>query len=299
MFRPILSAPSIGLRTVNLPTAKLPTFSSSRSIQTKWSVRVLALWALSMLLGNWANEVQAGNPWVSAIGEARVVQHRAEDIANRIKRTDPRNYLVRDAMEFDRVACAMVELLRGTTVCNRSSCNQVQQLYRQMESQWGQLRFALCSDPCLRGDRTLKGYADSMDTRMRNLCKAIDRVIERELRYAPVPQTVYRPQYPSIQPHFEQHFDHHSGHHGGQYGEHDGQNYGGSYGQNYGYSAGPSFGYRPQGSIELRFSTPGRIVNPYAIPGHPSFGVPSNAIPFGVPNPYQQHGFHPGPRRSF
>jgi len=50
---------------------------------------------------------------------------------------------------------------------------------------------------------------------MRNLCKAIDRVIERELRYAPVPQTVYRPQYPSIQPHFEQHFDHHSGHHGG------------------------------------------------------------------------------------
>ncbi len=97
MFRPILSAPSIGLRTVNLPTAKLPTFSSSRFIQTKWSVRVLALWALSMVLGNWANEVQAGNPWVSAIGEARVVQHRAEDIAPcglRHGRTASRHYRV-------------------------------------------------------------------------------------------------------------------------------------------------------------------------------------------------------------
>lgn len=283
MFRPILSAPSTGLLTVNFPPAKLQTVSMPRSLQSKWSLRVIALWALSMLLGSWANEVQAGNPWVSAIGEARVAQHRAEDIANRIKRTDPRNYLVREAMEFDRVACAMVELLRGTSVCNRTSCNQVQQLYRQMESQWGQLRFALCSDPCLRGDRTLKGYADSMDTRMRNLCKAIDRVIERELRYAPVPHTVYRPEYPSIQPHFEQHSE--------PYGQH--------YGHNYGYSSGPSYGYRPQGSIELRFSTPSRMVNPYAIPGHPAFGVPSNAIPFGVPSPYQQHGFHPGPRRSF
>ena len=295
MFRPILSKPSTGLFTANCPAEKLQLVKACDSIRSNWSFRILALWALSMLLGNWANEVQAGNPWASAVGEARVVQHRAEDIANRIKRTDPRNYLVRDAMDFDRTSCAMVELLRGTSVCNRNSCNQVQQLYRQMESQWGHLRFALCADPCLRGDRTLKGYADSMDTRMRNLCKAIDRVIERELRYAPVPHSVYRPEYPSIQPHFEQRFDHHGGHHGEQYG----QNYGGSYGQNYGYSAGPSFGYRPQGSIELRFSTPSRMVNPYAIPGHPSFGVPSNAIPFGVPNPYQQHGFHPGPRRSF
>jgi len=248
-----------------------------------------------------APAVQAGNPWASAIGEARVVQHRAEDIANRIKRTDPRNYLVREAMEFDRLSCAMVELLRGCNVCNRATCNQVQSLYHQMEGDWGQLRYALCADPCLRGDRTLKGLAESMDTRMRNLCKAIDRVIERELRYAPVPhytgpqyavpQYSLRPAYPNCPPSQSSYF---------------------------GIHQSPSFGFQSQSQLELRFSTPSRLTLPHQLGypngiGGPSFGVPSNAIPFGVPSPYGQgaypsmsvpppqpgFGVHPEFRRSF
>lgn len=246
----------------------------------------------------WSTPVaQAGNPWVSAIGEARVVQHRAEDIANRIKKTDPRNYLVRDAMEFDRLSCAMVELLRGCNVCNRATCNQVQSLYYQMEGDWGHLRYALCADPCLRGDRTLKGLAESMDTRMRNLCKAIDRVIERELRYAPgpqyapVPQYSLRPAYPNCPPNQSAPF---------------------------GIYQAPGFGFQSQSQLELRFSAPNRMTFPHQLGspngfGSPSFGVPSNAIPFGVPSPYgngsypsmrvspPQPGFggHPEFRRSF
>lgn len=244
-----------------------------------------------------ASAVQAGNPWASAIGEARVVQHRAEDIANRIKRTDPRNYLVREAMEFDRLSCAMVELLRGCNVCNRATCNQVQSLYHQMEGDWGQLRYALCADPCLRGDRTLKGLAESMDTRMRNLCKAIDRVMERELRnapvphYAPVPRYTLRPAYPDCPP--NQSFP-------------------------FGIHQAPAFGFQSQSQLELRFSTPSRMVVPHQLGypsgiGSPSFGVPSTAIPFGVPSPYGNgaypsmrvappqpgFGYQAGPRRSF
>jgi hypothetical protein len=80
MFRPILSAPSTGLLTVNFPPAKLQTVSVPRSLHSKWSLRVFVLWALSMLLGIWANEVQAGNPWVSAIGEARVSVRRRDPL---------------------------------------------------------------------------------------------------------------------------------------------------------------------------------------------------------------------------
>ena len=127
-----------------------------------------------------ANGALAGNPWSSAIGEAAAVQRRAEDIANRIKKTAPHGHLVRHAMALDQLACGLLERLKCGT-----SPNQVEGLYRQLQGNWNQLRVAIYTDPCLCTDRHLKSLADGMDTRMRNLCKAIDRVIAREFRCAP------------------------------------------------------------------------------------------------------------------
>ena len=127
-----------------------------------------------------ANGALAGNPWSSAIGEAAAVQRRAEDIANRIKKTAPHGHLVRHAMAMDQLACGLLERLK----CGASP-NQVEGLYRQLQGNWNQLRVAIYTDPCLCTDRHLKSLADGMDTRMRNLCKAIDRVIAREFRCAP------------------------------------------------------------------------------------------------------------------
>ena len=126
------------------------------------------------------NFTWAGNPWASAIGEARVAQHRAEDIANRIKRTAPHNPLVRHAMAVDQLACALIERVK----CG-APCSQVESLYGQLERSWRHLRLAIYTDECLCADRSLKSLADGMDTRMRNLCKALERVIEREFRCAP------------------------------------------------------------------------------------------------------------------
>ena len=127
-----------------------------------------------------ANGALAGNPWSSAIGEAAAVQRRAEDIANRIKKTAPHGHLVRHAMAMDQLACGLLERLK----CGASP-NQVEGLCRQLQGNWNQLRVAIYTDPCLCTDRHLKSLADGMDTRMRNLCKAIDRVIAREFRCAP------------------------------------------------------------------------------------------------------------------
>ena len=127
-----------------------------------------------------ANGALAGNPWSSAIGEAAAVQRRAEDIANRIKKTAPHGHLVRHAMAMDQLACGLLERLK----CGAPP-NQVEGLYRQLQGNWNQLRVAIYTDPCLCTDRHLKSLADGMDTRMRNLCKAIDRVIAREFRCAP------------------------------------------------------------------------------------------------------------------
>ena len=127
-----------------------------------------------------ANGALAGNPWSSAIGEAAAVQRRAEDIANRIKKTAPHGHLVRHAMAMDQLACGLLERLK----CGAPP-NQVEGLYRQLQGNCNQLRVAIYTDPCLCTDRHLKSLADGMDTRMRNLCKAIDRVIAREFRCAP------------------------------------------------------------------------------------------------------------------
>jgi hypothetical protein len=127
-----------------------------------------------------ANGALAGNPWSSAIGEAAAVQRRAEDIANRIKKTAPHGHLVRQAMAVDQLACGLLERIK----CGASP-NQVQGLYRQLEGNWNQLRMAIYTDPCLCTDRHLKSLSDGMDGRMRNLCKAIERVIAREFRCAP------------------------------------------------------------------------------------------------------------------
>ena len=127
-----------------------------------------------------ANGALAGNPWSSAIGEAAAVQRRAEDIANRIKKTAPHGHLVRHAMALDQLACGLLERIK----CGASP-NQVEGLYRQLEGNWNQLRVAIYTDPCLCTDRHLKSLSDGMDGRMRNLCKAIERVIAREFRCAP------------------------------------------------------------------------------------------------------------------
>ena len=127
-----------------------------------------------------ANGALAGNPWSSAIGEAAAVERRAEDIANRIKKTAPHGHLVRQAMAVDQLACGLLERIK----CGASP-NQVEGIYRQLEGNWNQLRVAIYTDPCLCTDRHLKSLSDGMDGRMRNLCKAIERVIAREFRCAP------------------------------------------------------------------------------------------------------------------
>lgn len=136
--------------------------------------------AVAIVILALANGALAGNPWSSAIGEASAVQRRAEDIANRIKKTAPHGHLVRHAMAMDQLACGLLERLKSG-----APPNQVEGLYRQLQGNWNQLRVAIYTDPCLCTDRHLKSLADGMDTRMRNLRKAIDRVIAREFRCPP------------------------------------------------------------------------------------------------------------------
>jgi hypothetical protein len=207
-----------------------------------WIVKPFAfiLSTLAMLDAAWAR-----NPWASAVGEACVVQHRAEDIANRIKRTAPHSHLVRHAMAMDHLACTLVERVK----CG-APCNQVEALYEQLEGSWRQLRLAIYTDPCLCADRTLKSLSDSMDTRMRNLCKALERVIEREFRCAP------RINFPIPQ----------------AYGSHSTYGYPGNFGSS-------------SSTLNLQFQSSNRI--PFGVPSNSiHFGVPSISLGHqGYPNP--------------
>ena len=228
---------------------------------------------LAFLLASFAllNVAWAGNPWASAVGEAYAVQHRAEDIANRIKRTAPQSYLVRHAMAFDHLACSLVERVK----CG-APCNQVQALYGQLEGTWSQLRVAIYTDPCLCSDRTLKSLADGMDTRMKNLSRAIQRVVEREFRCAP-----------TISYQVPHDYDH--GHSG------------------YGASSFGTPGFSNSSTLQLQFQSINRI--PYGVPPNTiHFGVPSYSYrvspyqsrPYPNPIPYGPGWNQPSwPNHSF
>lgn len=136
--------------------------------------------ALCLFAASSAESAWARNPWASAVGEAYVAQLGARDIENRIKRINGTNPLLYNAMELDRIACTLHEQVK----CG-ASVGTVQSLYGNMENYWCRLRVAIYSDPCLGRDRVMTGMLGAMDTRMRNLNTALNRVIERECRCAP------------------------------------------------------------------------------------------------------------------
>jgi hypothetical protein len=156
-----------------------PVMSSFRK---QWIGMVAALCGFVGSLGAnvWG---QDRNPWISVVGEARLVQIRTENIANRISSRYRHHPISRSATHLDYAARDLLDAFQYGDPPHR-----IRMALDRTNGLWRQVRSMIDRDCDLRQDRTLISFADSLDRRLTNLERAVHRVLRQcETRRPPRP----------------------------------------------------------------------------------------------------------------
>lgn len=148
--------------------------------------------ACSLLLACCCNVVLAGNPWSSEVGEARSVQSKTEDIAERLSDDFPFSIATRPALHLDNVARQL-----ESAVKNGCSWNQLQSLLQQTCAAGQQVHALVLEDCRTRVDRRLTGYFGELSQRLERL----DRELLKAYQKQTPPVCVVPPRPPFVDPH--------------------------------------------------------------------------------------------------
>lgn len=133
--------------------------------------------ACSLLLACCCSEIFAGNPWASEVGEARSVQSKTEDIAERLSDDFPFSHATRPALHLDNTARQL-----ESAVKSGCSWNQIQSLLQQT-CVAGQQVHAMVSDDCrTRADRRLTGYFGELNQRLDRLDQELVKAYQKQTR---------------------------------------------------------------------------------------------------------------------
>ena len=120
--------------------------------------------ACSLLLASCCNVALAGNPWSSEVGEARSVQSKTDDIAERLSDDFPFSIATRPALRLDNVARQL-----ESAVKSGCSWNQLQSLLQQTCAAGQQVHMLVLEDCRTRVDRRLTGYFGELSQRLERL----------------------------------------------------------------------------------------------------------------------------------
>ncbi len=124
---------------------------------------------------------QARNPWSSEVSEARSVQSKTEDIAERLADEFPFSPAVRPAMDLDHMA----RQLRSLVECG-ASFGQIQTVLRTTCAASHHVHRLVASDCHARGDRRLVGYFPELTKRLDRLDRELaDRYRSLAVPYCP------------------------------------------------------------------------------------------------------------------
>jgi len=124
----------------------------------------IASTACSLLLACCCNGVLAGNPWSREVGEARSVQSKTEDIAERLSDDFPFSNATRPALHLDNIARQL-----ESAVKSGCSWNQIQSLLQQTCAAGQQVHLLVLDDCRTRVDRRLTGYFGELNQRIERL----------------------------------------------------------------------------------------------------------------------------------
>jgi hypothetical protein len=140
----------------------------------------LSVKVLCLLLGT-SHFVQARNPWGSEVSEARSVQSKTEDIAERLADEFPFSPAVRPAMDLDHMA----RQLRSLVECG-ASFGQIQTVLRATCAASHHVHRLVTNDCHARGDRRLVGYFPELTKRLDRLDRELtDRYRSLGVPYCP------------------------------------------------------------------------------------------------------------------
>ena len=127
--------------------------------------------------------------WSSALGEARSVQHKTEDIAERLNKEFPYSQVTTVALHMDNAACQLVESIK----CG-ASWEQVQSTLSRTCALAGQVNELANLDCNVRNDRRIRDYLNDLSKRAERLHCSLDKAYAKTLpKFCTPPVTAHRP----------------------------------------------------------------------------------------------------------
>lgn len=133
------------------------------------------------------------NPWSWTLGDARSVQHRTKDIADRLNREFPYCQATLAALQMDNAACQMVDAIK----CG-ASWEQVQTTLSRTCALAGLVNDLANADCHVRNDRRTRDYINDLSKRMERLRCNLDKAFAKtQPKFCPPPIISNRPSWRS------------------------------------------------------------------------------------------------------
>ncbi len=127
--------------------------------------------------------------WSSALGDARSVQHKTEDIAERLNKDFPYSQVTVIALHLDNAACQMVESIK----CG-ASWEQVQSILSRTCGLAGQVNELANLDCNVRNDRRIRDYVNDLSKRAERLHCSLDKAYAKtQPKFCTPPVVSHRP----------------------------------------------------------------------------------------------------------
>lgn len=112
--------------------------------------------------------------WSGALGDARSVQHKTEDIAERLNKEFPHSPATLLALHLDNAACQLVESIK----CG-ATWDQVQSSLSRTCALTGQVNEYANADCNVRNDRRIRDYINDLSKRIERLRCNLDKAYEK------------------------------------------------------------------------------------------------------------------------
>ena len=133
------------------------------------------------------------NPWSWTLGDAKSVQCRTKDIAERLNREFPYSQATQVAFHMDNAACQMVDAIK----CG-ASWEQVQASLSRTCSLAGQVNAIANADCKVRNDRRTRDYINDLSKRIERLHCNLDKAYAKtQPKFCPTPIISNRPSWHS------------------------------------------------------------------------------------------------------
>ena len=163
-------------------------FSKAKESFHSWRVVFSAIGIIAM-----QSPSTFANPWSRALGDARSVQYRTKDIADRLNREFPYSQTTTIALHMDNAACQMVDDVK----CG-ASWGQVQASLSRTCAFAAQLNALANADCNVRNDRRTRDYINDLSKRVERLRCNLDKAFEAtQPRFCQPPTVLHRPSWNS------------------------------------------------------------------------------------------------------